>query len=225
MTTTANLRAHLAAHGVDGPPIESGWYVALFIGGEVGIVFCDGRGGIAGAGTAAASWVVKIGREMSIVDGERAARCGSFFAYNIASHAPLSIATTDLSAEVARLQSGRDGRWAMTTTWQLREYLDAHGVDGEPTEPGWYVAEFANRPVVVCVHRESWGMSFRTGAQHVGSFIDSSSMSRHAPLAIAPTADRGIVAEVARLQSEVDALRAIIESGARGREPCEVCGA
>jgi hypothetical protein len=35
---------------------------------------------------------------------------------------------------------------------------------------------------------------------------------------------RATVAEVARLQSEVDALRAIIESGARGREPCIGCG-
>ena len=83
----------------------------------------------------------------------------------------------------------------VTTTEQLREYLDKHGVDGAPAEPGWYVAEFANRPVVVCVHREPWGMSFRTGAEHVGSFIFSSSISRHAPLIISQPSGRDPDAE------------------------------
>ena len=29
----------------------------------------------------------------------------------------------------------------MTTTADLRAYLDSHGIDGAPTEPGWYIIE------------------------------------------------------------------------------------
>ena len=113
----------------------------------------------------------------------------------------------------------------MTTTEQLREYLDAHGVDGAPTELGWYVVECDDLDlVIVLVERVLYGLAIRCGGEG-GAGLFRSQCERHAPLAIAPTADRGIAAEVARLQSEVDALRAIIESGARGREPCEVCGA
>ena len=32
----------------------------------------------------------------------------------------------------------------MTTPQALEEYLDAHGIDGPPTEPGWYVAKHRN---------------------------------------------------------------------------------
>lgn len=78
----------------------------------------------------------------------------------------------------------------MTTTKDLRKYLDAHGIDGAPAETGWYVAHFSRRPVVVCVCREPWGLSFRTGSEHVGSFIFPSDITRHAPLVLAPPAGR-----------------------------------
>lgn len=84
----------------------------------------------------------------------------------------------------------------MITTEDLRAYLDAHGVAEAPTEPGWYVVEFAGRPVVVRVRREPYGLSFRTGAEHVGNFIFPSSIARHAPLALAPPAGRDIDSEV-----------------------------
>ena len=98
----------------------------------------------------------------------------------------------------------------MTTTEQLREYLDAHGIDGEPAEPGWYVAHFSRRPVVVCVHREPWGLSFRTGSEHVGSFIFPSDITRHAPLVLAPPAGSDLDAEVvAGVQAGRDDLRGL----------------
>lgn len=84
----------------------------------------------------------------------------------------------------------------MTTTEDLRRYLDAHGVDGPPTEQGWFVADFSNRPVVVFVRREPWGLSFRTGSEHVGSFIFASDITRHAPLTLAPPAGRDLDADV-----------------------------
>lgn len=83
----------------------------------------------------------------------------------------------------------------MTTTEDLCRYLDAHGIDGPPTEPGWYVAYFSLRPVVVRVCREPWGLSFRTGAEHVGSFIFQCDITRHAPFTLAPPAGRGPGAE------------------------------
>ena len=113
MTTTTQLREYLESHGIDGAPIEPGWHAARFLGGEVGIVFSDGRGEIAGAGAAATSWLVVAGREMTIAAGERAARGGFFHASVIASHAPLTLAPPagrDLDAEVvAGVQAGRDG--------------------------------------------------------------------------------------------------------------------
>lgn len=84
----------------------------------------------------------------------------------------------------------------MTTTDQLREYLDAHGIDGAPTELGWHVAHFSRRPVVVCVCREPWGLSFRTGSEHVGSFIFPGDITRHAPLTLAlPAEMRGMMGD------------------------------
>lgn len=98
----------------------------------------------------------------------------------------------------------------MTTTADLRAYLDAHGIDGAPVEPGWYVADFSDRPVVVCVCREPWGLSFRTGSEHVGSFLFSSSIVRHAPFTIAPPTGRDLDAEVvAGVQAGRDDLRGL----------------
>ena len=83
----------------------------------------------------------------------------------------------------------------MTATEDLRDHLDAHGVGGPPTGPGWYLVEFSDRPTVVCVRREPYGLSIRTGGEHVGSFIFPSSIARHAPLILAPTDGRDIDAE------------------------------
>ena len=76
----------------------------------------------------------------------------------------------------------------MTTTEQLREYLDAHGIDGPPTEPGWYVVRTVGT-VMVVVAREHDGRLFcAIGTEHSGRYLWQSEVTRHAPLTLAPPA-------------------------------------
>lgn len=90
----------------------------------------------------------------------------------------------------------------MTTTQTLREYLDAHGIDGAPTEPGWYVVR-ATSPVVIVAERASWGMIYAVGCGHSGRYLFASDITRHAPLTLATPAGRDIDAEVvAGVQAE-----------------------
>lgn len=90
----------------------------------------------------------------------------------------------------------------MTTTQALREHLDAHGIDGAPTEPGWYVVECEDRDVViVLVERVPHGMAIRMGGEG-GAGLFRSQCERHAPLTLAPPAGRDLDAEV------IDGVRA-----------------
>lgn len=91
----------------------------------------------------------------------------------------------------------------MTTTEQLREYLDAHGIDGPPTEPGWYVARTV-ATVVVVVTAAATGrlvyaagrLVYAIGCEHSGRYLFSSDIVRHAPLTLASPAGRDLDAEV-----------------------------
>lgn len=116
----------------------------------------------------------------------------------------------------------------MTTTADLREYLDAHGVDGAPTEPGWYVIEadeafglahvarnptggiryaFAtSRPAEMLVGRSVVAYEQATG----GTALQR--CTRHALFAICPLAGRDLDAEVvAGVQAGRDDSRGLAE--------------
>ena len=72
----------------------------------------------------------------------------------------------------------------MTTTEQLREYLDAHGIDGAPTEPGWYVVELHATPG----HRGLVSVAYRTKYQTLSittGSVRATECARHAPLTLA----------------------------------------
>ena len=92
MTTTQNLREYLDAHCVDGAPTEPGWHGVEFRDGEIGIVFCDGRGNWSGAGAAPSVEVDFVNGKMAAVTQDRARRCGSFYISDFARHAPLNLA-------------------------------------------------------------------------------------------------------------------------------------
>lgn len=94
----------------------------------------------------------------------------------------------------------------MTTTADLRAYIDAHGVDGAPTEPGWYVVR-AVTTVIIVAARASWGMVYAAGGEHSGRYFFASDITRHAPLTLAPPAGRDLDAEtVAGVQAARDDL-------------------
>lgn len=98
----------------------------------------------------------------------------------------------------------------MTTTENLREYMDAHGIDGPPTEPGWYVARTVATCVVVATERASWGMLYAIGCEHSGRYLFASDIVRHAPLTLAPPVGRDLDAEtVAGVQAARDDLRGL----------------
>ena len=121
----------------------------------------------------------------------------------------------------------------MTTTEDIRKYLDEHGIDGAPAEMGWCAVEFRDGEagVVFCDGHGNWSGAgtaacieidvvdgamaqvTRERARRCGSFFRDSFV-RHAPLTLAPPADRNLDAEVvAGVQAGRDDMRAIIESG------------
>ena len=71
----------------------------------------------------------------------------------------------------------------MTTTQNLREYLDAHGVDGAPTEPGLYVVEAGSLPARIVEVEVTGG-----GVWWGRADMRNAGIVRHAPLALAPHA-------------------------------------
>lgn len=93
----------------------------------------------------------------------------------------------------------------MTTTEDIRRYLDAHGIDGAQAEPGWCAVEFRGGEVgiVHCDGRGNWGGAGAAPCVEVG-FINgettavtrdrlrrcgefySSDIIRHVPLTLAP---------------------------------------
>lgn len=105
----------------------------------------------------------------------------------------------------------------MTTTEQLREYLDAHGIDGAPTEPGWYVVRTVATVVVVVTAAAAGRLVYAAGRlvyaighEHSGRFLFSSDIVRHAPLTLAPHTGRDLDAEaVAGVQAGRDDLRGL----------------
>lgn len=81
----------------------------------------------------------------------------------------------------------------MTTTEQLREYLDAHGIDGPPTELGWFVVEYFSvheprLPIVVvhCVPGD-FRLTMCVGGLDSKVLLRSDCI-RHTPLTLAPPA-------------------------------------
>ena len=81
----------------------------------------------------------------------------------------------------------------MTTTQNLREYLDAHGVDGAPTEPGWFMVCWTDPAGVehisvvelaeYCDRLCAWsGGRFEECMKYTDCIV------RHAPLNLAPPA-------------------------------------
>lgn len=80
------------------------------------------------------------------------------------------------------------------TTEDLRTYLDAHGTDGAPTEPGWYVVT-AVTTAVVYVSRAPYGLVFSLGYEHSGRYLFASDITRHAPLILAAPPGRDLDAE------------------------------
>ena len=83
----------------------------------------------------------------------------------------------------------------MTTTENLRDYLDAHGSGGPPTEPGWHVVECEDRDVVfVLVERAPHGMAIRMGGEG-GAGMFRTDCARHAPLILALPTGRDLDAE------------------------------
>ena len=83
----------------------------------------------------------------------------------------------------------------MTTTRDLREYLDARGVDGVPTEPGWYVI-FWDSPTddehvsVVEVAEYCGRLTVWVGGSDDQCMKYADCITRHAPLTLAPPAGR-----------------------------------
>ena len=71
----------------------------------------------------------------------------------------------------------------MTTTEDLRKFLDAHGVDGAPTEPGWYYCDRGYHPSTFIEVRANGVIIAGTGR-----VIRPSSVTRHVPLNLAPPA-------------------------------------
>lgn len=95
----------------------------------------------------------------------------------------------------------------MTTTQALREYLDAHGIDGPPACEGWFVVELHQGtdgvlPVlmVLAVAGPSRLTLYVGGTEH--SVLLRTDIVRHAPLNLAPLAGRDLDAEV------IDGVRA-----------------
>lgn len=78
----------------------------------------------------------------------------------------------------------------MTTTEQLREYLDAHGTDGPPTEPGWYVASLVSHATTAFVLARGGRdrLMFILGVEHGRHFLFPAEIRKHAPLTLAPPA-------------------------------------
>lgn len=73
------------------------------------------------------------------------------------------------------------------TSDQLREWLDAHGVNGAPTVPGWYVVQCRAGRVGVGVNtngRYTWSTMDRHAGEDFPTFeaLASSDCTRHAPL-------------------------------------------
>lgn len=98
----------------------------------------------------------------------------------------------------------------MTTTEQLREYLDAHGVDGPPTEPGWYVVSTRAAVMVVVLREADDRLVYAVGSEHSGRYLWQSDAVRHVPLTLAPPAGRDLDAEtVAGVQAARDDLRGL----------------
>ncbi len=98
----------------------------------------------------------------------------------------------------------------MTTTENLREYLDAHGIDGPPTEPGWYVVRAGTACFVVVAGCSPWGLFYAIGCERSGRYLFGSDIVRHAPLTLAPPAGRDLDAEtVAGVQAARDDLRGL----------------
>lgn len=97
----------------------------------------------------------------------------------------------------------------MTTTEDIRKYLDEHGIDGAPAEMGWCAVEFRDGEagVVFCDGHGNWSGAgtaacievdvvdgamaqvTRERARRCGSFFRDSFV-RHAPLTLAPPACR-----------------------------------
>lgn len=115
----------------------------------------------------------------------------------------------------------------MTTTEDIRKYLDEHGIDGAPAAPGWYAVEFRDGEagVVFCDGHGNWSGAgtaactevdvvdgamaqvTRERARRCGSFFRDSFV-RHTPLTLAPPAGRDIDAEVvAGVQAGRDDMR------------------
>jgi hypothetical protein len=90
----------------------------------------------------------------------------------------------------------------VTTTQALREYLDAHGIDGAPTEPGWYVVRTFATVIVVATSDATGRLVYAVGCEHYGRYLWQSDIVRHAPLTLAPPAGRDLDAEV------IDGVRA-----------------
>ena len=103
----------------------------------------------------------------------------------------------------------------MTTTEDIRKYLDEHGIDGAPAEMGWCAVEFLSGEagVVFCDGHGNWSGAgtaacieidvvdgamaqvTRERARRCGSFFRDSFV-RHAPLTLASPAGRDLDAEV-----------------------------
>ncbi len=110
---------------------------------------------------------------------------------------PSAAEVREMRAEVERLRArrAREREDAVTTDTDLRAYLDAHGTDGAPTAPGWYVylRTPPGRDPMLCV-------DFLRGF-----YLAPERITRHAPLRFAAPD------EVARLTAERDAAVARAE--------------
>lgn len=95
----------------------------------------------------------------------------------------------------------------MTTTKDLRKYLDAHGIDGPPTEPGWYVVSSVHGFESIA-EIDSRGRLLVTGLEM--DLNDPADITCHAPLVLALPAGRDLDAEVvAAVQASCDDLRGL----------------
>lgn len=80
----------------------------------------------------------------------------------------------------------------MTTTEDFSKYLDAYGIDGPPTEPGWYVVSSVHGFEAIA-EIDSRGRLFVTGLEM--DLNDPADITSHAPLVLAPPAGRDPDAE------------------------------
>lgn len=84
----------------------------------------------------------------------------------------------------------------MTTTADLRAYLDARGVDGAPTEPGWYLVKTPSECAIVLAHQLPTRLAYAIGGEGSGRYCLWFDIVRHAPLTLAQPAGRDLDAEV-----------------------------